>query len=66
MQGFFNISVTASSLSCIWFDQDKNFFLSYQYISMNPVDGEVGYMVYQLEMEDGIEFLKKTCIMVVG
>ena len=33
---------------------------------MNPVDGEVGYMVYQLEMEDGIEFLKKTCIMVVG
>lgn len=25
---------------------------------MNPVDGEVGYMVYQLDMEDGIEFLK--------
>lgn len=66
---FFKISsiflVTAGSLSCIWFNQE-NIFLSYQYISVASVYGEVIHMLNLSPRNGGrIDFLRK-CVGTVG
>lgn len=67
---FFKISsiflVTAGSLSRIWFNQENIIFLSYQYISVTSVYGEVMHML-NLSLRNGgrIDFLRK-CVGMVG